>query len=57
MNNTKKETAQSFMNNFTIILISQIVVKIFGAVYKAVITNINGFGDEGLGFYNVGFQV
>ena len=26
-------------------------------VYRIVITNIDGFGDEGLGFYNVGFQI
>lgn len=53
----KNETQQSFMNNVTVILVSQIIVKIFGAVYKAVITNVNGFGDEGLGLYNVGFQI
>ncbi|MCH5210315.1 MAG: polysaccharide biosynthesis protein [Oscillospiraceae bacterium] len=57
MNKAKKETSQSFMNNVTVILISQIIVKIFGAVYKAVITNIDGFGNEGLGLYNVGFQI
>lgn len=57
MNSTKKETGQSFMNNVTVILISQILVKLFGAVYKMVITNVKGFGDEGLGLYNVGFQI
>lgn len=45
------------MNNVTVILISQILVKLFGAVYKMVITNVKGFGDEGLGLYNVGFQI
>lgn len=45
------------MNNVTVILISQLIVKIFGMVYRIVITNIPGFGDEGLGFYNVGFQI
>lgn len=57
MNNEKKETSQSFMNNVTVILISQILVKLLGAVYKMVITNVKGFGDEGLGLYNVGFQI
>lgn len=57
MNNVKKENAQSFMNNVTIILVSQLIVKIFGMIYRIVITNIDGFGDEGLGFYNVGFQI
>lgn len=53
----KKETSQSFMNNVTVILISQILVKLLGAVYKMVITNVESFGDEGLGLYNVGFQI
>lgn len=57
MSNIKKENSQSFMNNVTVILISQIIVKLFGMVYRIVITNIDGFGDEGLGFYNVGFQI
>lgn len=45
------------MNNVAVILISQILVKLFGAVYKMVITNVKSFGDEGLGLYNVGFQI
>lgn len=57
MNNTKKENSRSFMNNVAVILMSQLIVKIFGMVYRIVITNIDGFGDEGLGFYNVGFQI
>lgn len=57
MSNKKTENGQSFMNNVTVILISQIIVKIFGMIYRIVITNIEGFGDEGLGFYNVGFQI
>lgn len=57
MDRVKKENSQSFMNNVTVILISQILVKLLGAVYKMVITNIDGFGNEGLGFYNVGFQI
>ncbi len=57
MNNIKKENSRSFMNNVAVILISQILVKLLGAVYKMVITNVKGFGDEGLGLYNVGFQI
>lgn len=45
------------MNNVTVILISQVIVKVFGMIYRIVITNIPGFGDKGLGFYNVGFQI
>ena len=48
---------QSFMKNVSMILVAQLLVKIFGMVYRMVITNIKGFGDEGNGFYTAGFQV
>lgn len=57
MDNAKKESSRSFMNNVTVILISQILVKLLGAVYRMVITNVDGFGDTGNGIYNVGFQI
>lgn len=57
MENTQTETKQTFMNNVTVILISQILVKLLGAVYRMVITNIDGFGDAGNGLYTVGFQI
>lgn len=52
--NNKK---QSFMMNVLIILFSQIVVKLLGMVYRMAITNIQGFGDQGNGYYSAGFQV
>lgn len=51
---SKKNT---FMKNVSIILFSQIAVKILGLVYRMAITNIDGFGDSGNGYYNTGFQV
>jgi stage V sporulation protein B len=48
---------QSFMTNVSIILFSQIMVKALGMIYRFVITNIQGFGDVGNGFYNTGFQI
>lgn len=47
----------SFMGNVSIILFAQIIIKIMGMVYRMVITNIDGFGDAGNGFYTAGFQV
>ncbi len=47
----------SFMTNVSIILFSQIAVKVLGLVYRMVITNISGFGDLGNGYYNTGYQV
>ena len=55
MKDTNKK--HSFMMNVMIILFSQVAVKILGLVYRMVITNINGFGDQGNGYYNAGFQV
>ena len=45
------------MGNVSIILFAQIIIKILGMVYRMVITNIDGFGDAGNGFYTAGFQV
>ncbi len=51
-----KDNKQTFMKNVLIILFSQVLVKIMGLVYRMVITNIDGFGDQGNGYYNAGFQ-
>lgn len=45
------------MVNVLIILFSQVAVKVLGLIYRMVITNIDGFGDQGNGYYNAGFQV
>lgn len=47
----------SFMTNVLIVLIAQFAVKVLGMVYRMVITNIEGFGDSGNGFYTAGFNV
>ena len=57
MNKVKSEKTHSFMGNVAIILFAQLMVKVLGLVYRMVITNIDGFGNTGNGFYNAGFQV
>lgn len=57
MNKINEQKTHSFMGNVAIILFAQIMVKVLGLVYRMVITNIDGFGDSGNGFYNAGFQV
>lgn len=52
---TKKGT--SFMKNVLILMFAQIMVKILGLAYKFVITNFEGFGDTGLGYYSAGYQI
>ncbi len=52
-----KQKAPSFLKNVIMIVFAQISVKLLGFVYRMVITNIEGFGDEGIGYYNFGFQI
>ncbi len=57
MKNLKSDKQKSFMGNVLIVLIAQFAVKVLGMVYRMVITNIEGFGDTGNGFYTAGFNV
>ncbi len=52
-----KKTAHSFMRNVVILICSQLLIKVLGLIYKLVITNIEGFGDTGLGYYSAGYQI
>lgn len=56
-NKLNEQKTHSFMGNVAMVLFAQIMVKVLGMVYRMVITNIEGFGNEGNGFYNAGFQV
>ena len=49
--------AASFMKNVLILMFAQIMVKVLGLIYKFVITNFEGFGDTGLGYYSAGYQI
>ena len=53
----KQESKQSFMNNVAVILFAQFAVKLLGLVYRMVITNIDGFGNAGNGYYSAGFNI
>lgn len=55
MGNSEKK--QSFMGNVMIILFAQIIVKLLGIIYRLVITNIDGFGNQGNGYYTAGFNI
>ncbi len=57
MSDLKKNKSHSFMGNVVIVLVAQLMVKLLGMVYRIVITNIDGFGDKGNGFYTAGFQI
>lgn len=45
------------MKNVLILICSEVLVKLLGFIYKLVITNIEGFGDVGVGYYNSGYQI
>jgi len=53
----KSKKAPTFIKNVIAIVFAQFAVKILGFVYRMVITNIDGFGDMGNGYYNFGFQI
>lgn len=54
---TAKPKQKSFAANVLLILSAQVAVKVLGMLYRMVITNIDGFGDAGNGFYSAGYQV
>jgi len=45
------------MKNVLILICSQVLIKALGLIYKLVITNIEGFGDVGVGYYSAGYQI
>ena len=48
---------QTFMNGVLIIMVSQILIKVFGFIYRIILTNFPQFADEGNSYYGSGFQV
>ena len=47
----------SFIKNVTILLVTHILIKIIGIIYKVYLTNKQGFGDEGNAIYSSAFQI
>ena len=53
----KEKKGSSFMRNVAILMCSHLLVKVLGFIYKIVITNMEGFGDTGVGYYSAGAQI
>ncbi len=53
----RKLQKQSFMQSVLILMLSQILIKVLGLVYKLYLTNREGFGDKGNAIYSSGFQI
>ncbi len=52
-----KKYKETFKQSVVALLISQVIVKVLGLVYKLYLTNRNGFGDEGNAISSAGYQV
>lgn len=48
---------QSFIKGVALLTAAGIIVKLIGFVYRVVLTNLPGYGDEGNGIYGAGYQV
>lgn len=52
-----KIKTERFMTNVIVVMISQILIKLVGLVYKVYLTNKEGFGDAGNAIYGSGYQI
>lgn len=52
-----KLDVSNFLKGIISLIISQILIKIFGVVYTLYITNKSGFGDQGNAIYMSGYQI
>ena len=52
-----KEKLTDFASGIASLIISQILIKIFGVIYSVYITNKTGFGDKGNAIYMSGYQI
>lgn len=52
-----KAKINDFSSGIISLIISQILIKVFGVVYSIYITNKTGFGDEGNAIYMSGYQI
>lgn len=60
MEYTKKQKRikkEGFMQSVLVLMISQLVIKLLGLVYKIYLTNKEGFGDTGNAIYSSGYQI
>ena len=48
---------QTFMNGVLVIMFSQILIKVFGFVYRIILTNFKQFADQGNSYYGSGYTV
>ncbi len=55
--NNKKNKSEGFMKSVLVLMVSQVLIKLLGFVYRVYLTNREGFGDEGNAIYSGGYQI
>ncbi len=53
----KRIKKEGFMQSVLVLMISQLVIKLLGLIYKIYLTNKEGFGDTGNAIYSSGYQI
>lgn len=53
----RKIKKESFMQGVLALMVSQVLIKVLGLVYKLYLTNKEGFGDDGNAIYSAGYQI
>ena len=48
---------ETFMKGVMSLMISQVLIKLLGLIYRLYLTNRQGFGDEGNAIFGAGFQI
>lgn len=54
---SKKNKSEGFMKSVLILMLSQLLIKLLGFIYRVYLTNRDGFGDEGNAIYSGGYQI
>ncbi len=56
-NRFEREHNTSLAKNVMMLMAAQFITKIMGLIYRIVIINIEGFGNEGNGYYSIGYTI
>ncbi|MBO5796941.1 MAG: polysaccharide biosynthesis protein, partial [Clostridia bacterium] len=53
----EREKNTTLAKNVMMLMAAQFITKVMGLIYRIVIINIDGFGNEGNGYYSVGYTI
>ncbi len=53
----KNNKSEGFMKSVLVLMVSQVLIKLLGFIYRVYLTNREGFGDEGNAIYSGGYQI